>query len=343
MDYCAIAASIKEKAETMGSATSNIKSSSFDSIWKGSAHDNLISDLSNSLTRINDQKKSAKAFAEALEKIEKYKNNKKEIEILYASLDAIVDDETNSRANISKRKRIGNKIEYYRGLNAGLRGTINSALNGISSINSELTKVNYDPTSDSNYKEYVVNIQELASLFKSGNLKTFGMSSNSSSFYDYYSNEEINTRLNEIKSQYTGRDAAVNCALGVMEMAASVGGKLNLGWGTPSTTYDSNTLGNEYSSFASWAVNQGCSNNNLTAAKIVNNGTSTTYEQAQKGDVLVSSSGSLVMIVDNNTDEQEFLVAEVSNANDGVVVQSKSYASLTGNYQALDLSSIYND
>ena len=48
------------------------------------------------------------------------------------------------------------------------------------------------------------------------------------------------------------------------------------------------------------------------------------------------------MIVANDPSKQEFLVAEAGNSDDGVIVKSRSYASLCGAYQARDLSSVYN-
>ncbi len=345
MDYSTIANSIKEKAESMSLAANNINKSSFDSIWKGSAHDTLTSDLSKSISRINKQKSAANKFATALEKIEKYKENKKQIEELYSQLNSIVDDAEgkNARSNAIARRRIKDRIYNYKYLNGNLKSSINGLLNSITSVSSELEVINYDINSGAEYKEFVVDIGEFLTKFNTGDLKTFGSSANSSSIYDYYSHEEINNRIDEIKTQYTGRDAAVNCVLGVMEMAASVGGKLDLNWNSPSeSNVDDVAVGSTYNSLASWAVNQGA-NTVVSSGKIIGEGQNTTYEQAQKGDVLVSDTGSMIMILDNDLEQQEFLIVDTTNPEDGAIVQAKSYASLTGNYQAIDLSSIYND
>lgn len=340
MSYSTIASNIKTKASSVNTAKNKIKSSSFDSIWKGSAHDTLIADLKDTITKIGDQKESSDKFADALLKIDKYKKNKEFIEIYRDKINSLVDTDKNKYSNAVRRNKYNNKIENYTYLNSCLKKEINAILNSITSVSSEFDVVNYDSSVDDS-NEYVVNIQDFLTTFNTKDLRTLGASNSNDDFFDYYTQENFESRMSEIKSQYSGRDAAVNCALGAMEMAAKVGGKLNLGWGPDFNDDPEVKIGAKYNSFASWAVNQG-SLNNITASGIINAGNNTDYENAQKGDVLVSSTGNIVMIVDNNTDDQQFVVAEVGGES-GVVVQAKSYASLTGNYRALDLSTIYND
>lgn len=340
MGYSAIASTIKDKAKSVNTAKNKIKTSSFDSIWKGSAHDTLITDLKDTITKIGNQKASADKFAEALVKIDKYKKNKEYIEFYRDKINNLVDTDKTKYSNAIKRNRYNNKIENYNYFNSNLKREISSILNSIASVSSELDVVSYDSSLDDS-NEYVVNVQDFLAMFNNQNLRTLG-ANNSRDFFDYYTQENFESRMNEIKSQYSGRDAAVNCALGAMEMAAKVGGKLNLGWGPDFNETQDVVIGAKYNSFASWAVNQG-SEIDMTATGIINAGNNTKYEDAQKGDILVSSSGQIVMIVDNDAEEQQFVLAEVSNPEDGVVVQAKSYASLTGTYRAMDLSSIYND
>lgn len=343
MSYVEAANSIKSTADVLKSSVDKIDSSAFDSIWKGQAHDALTSKLTDSLSKIKKQQISVNRFTNAIEKIDKYKENKENIKSLRIEYDNIVDTKDNIEANRMRRMQLKNKIHNLEYLNKTLKNVIVSALNSISSVSSEYDVINYDSSQNEGYKEYIVDLYDFMSLLNSGGLTTFS-SGNSSELYNYYSKEEVEGRIESIKNQYTGRDAAVNCALGVMQMAAQVGKKLNLGWGGfDGETHDEVIVGSNYNSFTSWAINQGSNVNNISLTGILDAGRNTSYEDAQKGDVLVNSAGNMVMIVDNDTNQQEFLVAEVTDPTEGVVVQAKSYASLTGSYQAMDLSSIYNN
>ena len=134
-------------------------------------------------------------------------------------------------------------------------------------------------------------------------------------------------------------------------MAADVGVKLDYDWGgghTSVTSTDAVATGTDCSAFASWAINQGAAEtfNTQSTAGLIGVGSQTSFEDAQQGDILVyrnNSQGHVVMIIDNDPETQQFLVAEAASPDTGVVMKTRSYASLAGIYQARDLSSIYND
>ena len=127
--------------------------------------------------------------------------------------------------------------------------------------------------------------------------------------------------------------------------------KLDYDWGgghTSVTSTDAVATGTDCSAFASWAINQGAAENFNTqsTAGLIGVGSQTSFEDAQQGDILVyrnNSQGHVVMIIDNDPETQQFLVAEAASPDTGVVMKTRSYASLAGIYQARDLSSIYND
>lgn len=341
MSYGEKAAAIRKKCSLLEEFISVVKKVSFDSVWKGDAHDTLTTNLSTSITKLTTQRENALKLAEALEKLEKYKNNDTSINKYQNSLSGL-DSENNAQEITNIKSRISSLNKE----NSTLKTEINSLISGIGSASSEFEVVNYEDTE--NYGDYIVDLGEFLSLFNSGSLKK--ITDNGGSLYNYYSEDEVDSMLAEIKSQCSGRDAAVNCALGIMELAAEVGAKLDYDWGgghTTITDVDHLANGVDCSAFASWAINQGASETftTRTTASLVNVGTKISYEDAQKGDILVYNSGGsghVVMIVDNDPETQQFLVVEASGSNAGVIMQTRSYSSMSGTYQARDLSSVYN-
>lgn len=345
MGYSTIAQSIRSKASLLGEAISSIEDISFDATWAGSAHDNMVNNLETSISSLKKEKDNANIFADALEDLQIYKDNKEKITDFKNTLNGI----PNTEENKDVRVKYSNQIEGLLTTNENLKKSIEVTLYSIASVGTIFELVKYEPTTD--YQEYVVDLDELTLQFESG---TFASSNSSSktgnSLYDYYTEAEIDSMLTSIKKQYSGRDAAVNCALGVMQMAADVGLKLNYDWGMSHalvTDADAVASGGDSSSFASWAINQGTNGNfnSRCTDSLEYVGEKVSYEDAQKGDILVYNSGGsgrVVMIVDNNPETQQFLVAEANDEDDGVIVQKKSYASLSGTYQARDLSNIYN-
>lgn len=345
MDYGAIASDIRASVNSLNSE--EIKSLEFDAIWSGKVHDSLTNNLTLAVSNIEKQKKSANTFADALDKLQKYKDNKEKIESLTTTLNNTADIPENA----STRKSLISQINQLTTDNVSLKSSIESLLGTISSVGTEFDVITYDASEGEDYKGYVVDLYDMLKLFTTNSLTKLPDGGSGSSLYDYYSKEQVEAKMNEIKSQYKGRDAAVNCALGIMEMAAAVGKKLDYDWGgghTAVTSLDQVATGTDCSSFASWAINQGANStfNTLTTAGLINVGTNVKYENAQKGDILVYNSGGnghVVMIVDNDPEKQQFLVAEASGSNAGVIMKTRSYSSLTGTYQARDLSSIYNN
>lgn len=346
MSYSSIAQNIRNKVDLLNLSISNCEGINFDTVWAGDAHANLTSNLETAFKSIKTQRDNALTLADALDDLQIYKNNVESIEDLNYSLS----NTPNTPENQEAIRRYNNQISGLQTTNSTLRTSIQTAINSISSVSTQFELVNYEPSN--NYKDYAVDLSEMLMLFESGALTKLSDNNGSSdSLYDYYTEAEVDSMIAGIKEKYSGRDAAVNCALGVMQMAADVGLKLDYDWGgghTTVTDIDAVATGVDCSAFASWAINQGAAStfNTRCTDSLIYVGDRVSYEEAQKGDILVYNSGGeghVVMIVDNDPETQQFLVVEASGRNAGVIMQTRSYASLSGTYQARDLSSIYND
>lgn len=342
MDYSSVARSISTNLKPFTSVVSKINGLSFDGTWSGDAHDTLTKNLKTTLDKIKKQQDAINTYIGALEDLQTYKDNKEKIESLKSEYNGL-----DSEKYASRRNQISGEISSLENTNTSLKSSIQSSLKSISSVSTEFSLVNYVP--DESYDGYIVDLHDFLNLFQSGSLtKISDNDPNSDSLFDYYTEEQVNSRLNQIKSHYVGRDAAVNCALGIMEMAADVGKKLDYDWGGGHggdgiTSTAEVAAGSDCSAFATWAINQGITTREpIGPYGLLNYGKQTSFEYAQRGDILVSSEH-VVMIIDNDPETQQFLVAEANGSNTGVIMQTRSYSALSGVYQARDLSSLYNN
>ncbi len=344
MNYGAIASSLNNNASTLTGYLNNIRSISFGSVWSGDVYNSLSGNLTTAINKVDAQRKNIISIADALVKLDMYKKNDEQISSLRDKLNLL----ENTEENAYRIRKLKSSIANLETNNGALKKSISTSLSSVTPVESEFEEIKVDISSLDNYKGYIVDTNDFLQLFQSGVLTKM---SDGSSLYDYYTEEEVDRRLNEIKSQYTGRDAAVNCALGLMQMASDVGLKLDYDWGgghTTVTDVDHVATGTDCSAFASWAINQGAAETftTRTTQGLINVGTKTTYENAQRGDILVYNTGEeghVVMIVDNDPETQQFLVAEAAGSSSGVIMRTRTYSSLSGVYQARDLSSIYNN
>lgn len=344
MGYSFAAAIIKGHLSSLEGAVSGVNNVSFDSVWKGSAHDTLTTDVKNAISNINTQKEQITKFAETLEKLQEYKDNQSKISALESKLNSLSDTEENA----ALRSQYSSDISSLKSKNDTLKSTITSILSSFSSVSTQFTTVQFDPSEFLQFKDYLVDVDELFALFKGAKLKKIA---DGDTLFNHVSKSEVESRMNDIKSIYSGRDAAVNCALGIIDIASEVGLKLDYDWGgghANVTTLDHISSGVDCSGFASWAINQGAAEQFRTRGTIslVNVGKKIPYEDAQPGDILVYNNGSnghVVMIIENDKANQRFLVAEAAGKDVGVIMQNRSYSSISGTYAARDLSSIYGE
>ncbi len=338
MNYSVIAQNIKSKIETFLNQLSILEQINFDEVWFGDAHDKQISELKQSFILLNEQKDNAINLTKALELLQTYKDNVDTIKSLQVKLNSLADNDASNILNFKS------KIETLQNSNINLKNSIIEIIYSITGEESQIELINYQVVDD--YKEYIVNLAELLNKINSGDLSKI---SDSKSLYDYYNREELLANIDDIKSQYTGRNAVVNCALGVIDMAASVNKKINyeLRRGSNSLlSTDELVTGTDCCTFAAWALSQGTNQVTKTfnTEEFNNLGTKIDYSSAQKGDIFTlkysGSGGHVMVVIDNAPEAGRALVAEAKD--DGVVLTNISYDTLEKyKYQARDLSSIY--
>jgi cell wall-associated NlpC family hydrolase len=194
---------------------------------------------------------------------------------------------------------------------------------------------------------FVVDVKVLLAKFEDGSLKKMA---DGDSLYNYFTEEEVDAFMSNLKNQYQGRYLAINSALGIVDLAASKNIKLDYDWGgghVEVTDVDHVAKGTDCSAFVSWAINQGTPDTftTRTTGGLINVGKTIDYKDAKEGDILVyntSDSGHVVMIVENNPEKETFIVVEANGSNQGVILKTRTYASLrSSNYKAKDLTELY--
>lgn len=345
MNYATIASNINSALSGFETVTGELTGVSFDSVWSGDAYNTQSNNLSKTVSKINKEINFIKSFTNALNLLQEYKDNKESIDSLHSQYNNLAD----TPENASSRSSLSSQISNLESKNTSLKSSIDLMLSLITNISNEIEAVSFTP--QEGYKAYAEQIADLYNWNEQGRLSLIN-----DSFFNYVNPDELNDTINSIKSQYTGRNAAVNCAVGLMHMAAEVGKKIsyNLETTTHTThysTYNPETFplsevvnGTDCSSFVSWAVNQGTNNEFTTKStqdfKTV--GEKTSFSNAQPGDIIVSNDSHVGLIVENHPEENYFLVAEEGGKERGLVVQKRPYSSL-GNFNARDLSYVYGE
>lgn len=338
MSYASVASSLSELINSMNSHNSSIESRDIDSIWSGSAHDTLSSNLDTCVSNIKTQASYLNNFVTALNNCDKYLSEKKNKESYESDLRGLDPNSVNYSSSYSYLQShissCNTNMNMYKSL-------ANSSLKSIGTISSQFEVVDFEL--ENGYIEYISDIGDLLKLFSNNSLKQIG---EGDSLYNYVSEAEVDAMLNGIKSNYSGRNAAVNCAIGIISMAASVGKKLDYDWGgghSTITDVDSLATGVDCSAFASWAVEQGSSTFTTAGTSgLISRGKGVSYADAQPGDILVhrsGGSGHARFVVANDVENSQIIVAEASN---GVTMGTYTYSNLKNNgYQARDLSEYY--
>ena len=340
MKYDSIASFIDNKVNNIEGTINKIRSISFDSVWSGGSYQSLTTSINTKIEEVETGSKKLRHYAQALFKLQEYKNVQKEIASLQAALASLPDTKEYDGERASLQQQISALQQTLRTLRSFISKTLGEALIG--------TK--YEAIYYKEYNGFVVDVNKFEDLFDNGQLKKIP---EGISLYDYYTEEEVDKRLREIKDIYVGRKAAVNCALGIMEMDANKGLKLDYKWGgghdSPIPNVDYVVSGIDCSGFVSWAIDQGSKETFLSrpTGSLLRVGNSIDYTEAQAGDILVFNNGSeghVVMVIENDPEAKEFLVVEASGSNDVVLMQTRSYSSLRkNNYIAKDLTELYGD
>lgn len=344
MEYSQIAITLNDKKMAIETSLNQINQISFESIWSGLAYSKLTTDLKTILEIINIQKTNIETYISGLNMLQSYKNNKEKLTAMQSQLSNIPNTSENSKVI----ETLVSQINSFINANQILREKINETFQAIAPISQLLDEIGYKAQTTGTY---ITDVQGLYELFKNNQLTKIP-DSGKNSLYDYYSEEEVEQVLNEVQNLYQGRDAAVNSALAIMQLAANVGIKLDYDWGGGHVEVTQNkhlATGVDCSAFASWAINQGSTETftTRTTAGLIQVGQKIDYSQAQKGDILVYNNGEnghVVVVVENNPEAKTFIVAEAAGQDVGVILKERSYSSLnSGSYQARDLTEYYNN
>ena len=346
------------------SSVSSIKNVSFDGVWSGDAYNNLSGALESTLSRMEKERSNLDTFSQAMDKLQKYKENKIKIAELADQISkiSIPEDDEEAAAEAARQKAaLEAEKAKLEDENKTLRTEIESLLATITAISSEIEVIAFDL---SNYKDYIEYIEDLAELKAkydtAGYLKMLGVSD---SLYNYYNitdengniimtgKEYIEGVITDIQEKYSGREAAVNCAIAMLSLAADKGIRINYehaGTGhDPYVSTASVVTGVDCNPFVSWCLDKGVPGGfqwrpvgNFTSI-----GTGYAYEDwgsAKAGDVLCNG-GHVTIIIDNDPETGQFLIAEASGQYNGIRMKSVTYQTLKNNgYTCRDMTDIYN-
>ncbi len=363
MSYSQTATNGKNESTNLESTQKSIGNIAFDLIWSGSAATALVSALSNVVNKLNAERAKLSGFFDALDLLNKYKQNKEQIAKLKFQLMCIPDNEKNA----SERASIQSQISQLEQENQNLRTQIEGILAQVTPVGTSTTLVNYNVEFN-----YVTGISELLAAYDhiltaeekaAGKNLLIQLKGNATldSFYNQVDEngnvvegsgfQYITSILNTIQNTYTGREAAVNTALTLLKLAADKGVKLDYKHqGTNSNPYVSTAYvmnGVDCNPWTSYCVDKGTPNRfqwrPVTDFNYV--GESIAYQnwsEAQPGDVMVSS-GHVGMIIENDPENNRFVVAEARGSEAGIVLNYRSYAELnSGGYSIRDMTNVYN-
>ena len=339
MEYNTIAVSIENKLTELTNKINQLNPNDFESIWKGKSKEKLITDLKNTITKINNEQEKVNKFAKALHILHSYKITKQQLDALRMQLNMT----TSIPENESTIANLKSKISTFNSTATNLKKEINNILASFQQVSSTVEKVTYQQEQPN----YIVDLREYVDLFKNGNLKQI---SNSGSLYKYVSEQEVKERMNIIKQNYTGRDAVVNSALGIVQIAAEKGVKLDydLIKGTNRLqNIDGIATGSDCCTFASWALSQGSNNIQKTynTTEFMSMGQKVDYSQVTTGDIYTnkySGGGHVMIVVENHPETNSATVVHAAGREKGIMVEEMRYKILADkNYIAQDLSGIY--
>jgi hypothetical protein len=137
MGYNIIASKIRTETSLIENSIGGINGLSFDSVWSGEAHNTLISNLNSCVNNISSQNGLIKKYADILDELQKYKDNKEKISSLNTSLSNLSNDE----ANNSRRNEIRSSISSLDKTNNAIRATINSFISSLTSYSTSFSKI----------------------------------------------------------------------------------------------------------------------------------------------------------------------------------------------------------
>lgn len=359
MDYSGIASTLRSKCSELEASVSDAKGVSFDSVWSGGAHDSMTASLTNLFSKTNTEISNIRSFASALDSLQKYKEHKEKIAALKTQYYNI----PNTKENQSRRASLRSQFNSLEVSNNQARKSIISAISNYGSVSSEIEVVTYDPSGE-DYGQFIFDVDSLVARYANGgNGKPLVKLGDYASLYDYYNKLDANGNpiegtgkqyvegiIKGIQEKYSGRDAAVNCALAMMQLAADKGVKLDYQHkGTagiePYVPTEQVASGVDCNPFVSWCVDKGVEDGFQwrpvgNFRSIGNEISRDNWNTAKPGDLL-SSEGHIIMIVDNDPDKKIFTIVHAAGGSRGILVEEASYSNF-GEYSVRDMTAVYN-
>lgn len=362
MGYSAIASTLRGKCTELEGTLSGAENVSIDSVWTGSASDNATTSLKEVMAKVEKEISNINSFADALDSLQNYKDTKEKIASLKSEYNSIPATDENQ----SRRVNLSSVINSMQVSNNQLKNKLISAFAGFSSVSSEIEVVSYDPSSE-DYGQFLFSVENLVALYANNYtdsnpddpLKIL----QGGSLYDYYNSYDADGNVIEgsgkayvegiitnIQKKYSGREAAVNSALAILQLAADKGIKLDYEHkGTnpyqPYVPTEQVASGVDCNPFVSWCVDKGVEGGfqwrpvgsfQSVGDKIERDN----WTSAKPGDLL-SSEGHIIMIVDNDPEKQTFTIAHASGGSRGILIEEKAYSSF-GSYTVRDMTNVYN-
>lgn len=188
-------------------------------------------------------------------------------------------------------------------------------------------------------------INSLLATYSSGKLPTL-----SKSLADVCDPKQVQLMVDIICSKYSGREAAVRCAVLILSLAAANGGKIPYKWNGGHEHHDYVDLnvilsGSDCSGFLAWVVSQVDPSFKPTSTQSLNWRGQIYYrdhfKDAQSGDMLLGP-GHVCFILANDPANERFIVAEEHADAGGLVIQVRTYREAQKGYFApYDISKYY--
>ena len=346
MDYGNSSTKLNGELTGFRSDILTMNSVSFDG-WTGSAKDSYYSSYQSNMSNLEIEFNKVGVFSELLAQVEVYKQRKEEIARLQSQLNSLPNTEEYS----SQRASLASSISQLQTENDQLKAALNAAFASFGGVGTKLSLNSslFSGTSNNATIRMEYDINKLLETFKSGKLHYLN---NGESLYDYYGGgeagrEHVRQVLAQIQSTYTGREAAVNSALALIQLCADAGIKIDYEHkGTtgvqPFVPTDQVATGVDCNPMASWIVDKGTPGGFVWRPVGEFKGvgeTCTDWTTAQPGDILVSD-GHVATIIVNDPANNLFITIESSN---GVEIKTRTYNAMKGGgYQVRDMTNVYN-
>lgn len=377
-NYKETSTNLNNNNTAMSTAIGDAKALNYNGVWSGTSHNTLTTALNDTLTKADKALQDLENFSAAMDLLDQYKANKEKIEKLTAERDSIsVPDAekfpAEAAAAAARINELNAQITELTEKNKSLRVDIEARLSLFTEISVSLDLIVYDVKNTQQYMDFVFDIYELKAKYDNRWGDKDGITGDpltklgdKSSLFNLYNELDENGNpikgtgkayiegiITQIQNEYSGREAAVNCALAMLQLAADKGVKIDYhAHGTDADPYTSTAdvaLGVDCNPFTGWVVDKGTPGGfqwrPVGNFKSVGE-TLEDWTQAQPGDVFVVSNGSsnhVGVIIENNPETKEFICAEAKGQDVGIVLNTRTYQNLdSGGYQIRDMTNVYN-